>query len=339
MKPVQKSSFHKLYMIEEETYHKILPFLNEMDRQELLNLNEEYKDENRIDTQESNKDPLNLNLDEKFKTSTNQLTQNSINSFDKKISTLEPNISMPSTAKPKSSNSRTEQLKQSFLPKKPKKPKKYQCEFCNKGFTTKFSLKRHKNTFHSPTEHEDPRNTIHQEIKRPLYETDGIDNIQEELKITNQEDPKYIKRGTKRAIQEESEDPTTFEAKKDNQVTQTNSMINNSPAVQNEESEKEVNQKPVQISKYSNRLLKRKYQEVPKISDEENTYQKMPRIRGIKRTKKTQTKNNDVTDIKQMRYETGMTEADFLAPRGIKRQIKQTVEPRPYKKSRWINFS
>ena len=66
-------------MIEEETYHKILPLLNEMDRQELLNLNEEYKDENRIDTQESNKDPLNLNLDEKFKTSTNQLTQNSIN--------------------------------------------------------------------------------------------------------------------------------------------------------------------------------------------------------------------------------------------------------------------
>ena len=66
MKPVQKSSFHKLYMIEEETYHKILPFLNEMDRQELLNLNEEYKDENRIDTQESNKDPLNLNLDKKL---------------------------------------------------------------------------------------------------------------------------------------------------------------------------------------------------------------------------------------------------------------------------------
>ena len=176
MKPVQKSSFHKLYMIEEETYHKILPLLNEMDRQELLNLNEEYKDENRIDTQESNKDPLNLNLDEKFKTSTNQLTQNSINSFDKKISTLEPNISMPSTAKPKSSNSRTEQLKQSFLPKK---PKKHQCEFCNKGFTTKFSLKRHNNTFHSQTRQNqeertkkisekapDHSNTFHSQIKK-----------------------------------------------------------------------------------------------------------------------------------------------------------------------------
>ena len=60
MKPVQKSSFHKLYMIEEETYHKILPLLNEMDRQELLNLNEDYKD---INNQQSIKDPTNSNSD------------------------------------------------------------------------------------------------------------------------------------------------------------------------------------------------------------------------------------------------------------------------------------
>ena len=66
----------------------------------------------------------------------------------------------------------------------------------------------------------------------------------------------------------------------------------------------------------------------------------MPRIRGVKRTKTTQTINDDddATDIKQMRYETGLTEADFLAPRGIKRQIKRTVDSKPNKKPRWVNF-
>ena len=65
----------------------------------------------------------------------------------------------------------------------------------------------------------------------------------------------------------------------------------------------------------------------------------MPRIRGIKRTKTTQTvSDDDETDIKQMKYEAGMTEADFLAPRGTKRQIKRKVNSSPNKRPRWVNF-
>ena len=45
MKSKTKSSFSKLYLIEEELYQKILPLLNEMDRQELNNLNDEHKTE------------------------------------------------------------------------------------------------------------------------------------------------------------------------------------------------------------------------------------------------------------------------------------------------------
>ena len=53
MKSIKKSSFDKLFLIEAETYHKILPLLNQMDRQELLNLNEDYKDENEVNRKES----------------------------------------------------------------------------------------------------------------------------------------------------------------------------------------------------------------------------------------------------------------------------------------------
>ena len=365
MKSIQKSTFHKLFLIEAETYHKILPLLNKMERQELLNLNEDYKDENEIDTQQLNKDPLNSNSDENVMESNQQITEDSIISLDKgakdqpqvtysNFSTpeeLEAPNSMPLPLPTQSTvgiqNSAiptTRILKQSI---QQKKPKKYLCGYCNKGFTTKFSLKRHNNTFHSPTKQNQEDKVNHERLyeENPKYrKTLKIRGI----KRTFQEVPENPRdRGVKRPFQEETDGIDDGHAFSGNvpriggtKRIQTIPSTNDSTSVQNEDNEIEVGQKPVRISKYSNRFLKRKYQQAPETSDEENAYQKMPRIRGIKRTATTQTTDDDAdaTDIKQMRYEAGLTEADFLAPRGIKRQIKRAVDSKPNKKLRWVNF-
>ena len=159
MKSVQKSSFHKLFLIEAETYNKILPLLNEMDRQELLNLNEDYKDKNGIDNQQPIKDPTNTNSDKNGMDFTQQLTEDSINSSDKEAKdqplvtysnfpTPEEELETPnSTPLPAQSTVEVQQQKPAIpttriLKKtiRQKKPKKYKCLFCDKGFTTKFGL-------------------------------------------------------------------------------------------------------------------------------------------------------------------------------------------------------
>ena len=43
--PYSKSSFHKLYLIEKEMYDRILPYLNEVDKQEINDLNTEHRPE------------------------------------------------------------------------------------------------------------------------------------------------------------------------------------------------------------------------------------------------------------------------------------------------------
>ena len=47
-----KTRFHKLYLIEPEMYDKILPKLDDIDRQEILDLNEENKPEYRPELDE-----------------------------------------------------------------------------------------------------------------------------------------------------------------------------------------------------------------------------------------------------------------------------------------------
>ena len=44
MKSYKKSSFHKLYLIEPALYEKMLPLLNDVEKQEIIDLNEEHKD-------------------------------------------------------------------------------------------------------------------------------------------------------------------------------------------------------------------------------------------------------------------------------------------------------
>ena len=45
MKAYKKSTFHKLYLIEPELYNKVLPLLNELDKNELLQLNQKHSEE------------------------------------------------------------------------------------------------------------------------------------------------------------------------------------------------------------------------------------------------------------------------------------------------------
>ena len=350
MKSIKKSSFDKLFLIEAETYHKILPLLNEMDRQELLNLNEDYKDENEVNRKESIKDTSNSN--ENIIESPQQFTENSAYSSDNKaIEQPEASYSNPEEKLFKASKPTpiqkpeitTRILTQSV---RQKKPKKYQCGFCNKGFTTKFSLKRHNNTFHSQTRQNQEERTKKISEEAPdhsnTFHSQTGQNKEEKIKRKPEKEPKTSStRGIKRTFQEEtaSIDDNQFPEIENTQSLQNGLFPNESSLLQNRDKKIEVDQKPVRISKYSNRFIKRKHQQIPDITDEENTYQKMPRIRGIKRTKTTQTvSDDDETDIKQMKYEAGMTEADFLAPRGTKRQIKRKVNSSPNKRPRWVNF-
>ena len=57
MKAYRKSTFHKLYLIEPELYYKILPLLNELDKNELLQLNQKHSEEEMV-IEEKNRDNM-----------------------------------------------------------------------------------------------------------------------------------------------------------------------------------------------------------------------------------------------------------------------------------------
>ena len=52
MKSFKKQTFHKLYLIEPELYNRMLPLLNEIDKNELIQLNQEHL-EDEISVQDS----------------------------------------------------------------------------------------------------------------------------------------------------------------------------------------------------------------------------------------------------------------------------------------------
>lgn len=117
-----KSSFHKLYLIESEMFNRILPHLNEVDKQELNDLNER----NRLfeDSQNDETSELKNEGSEQMNVSSNTILNDG-----------EQDIARPPF---------------SVAEKMPgKKIKKFACEICvDKKFTTKQSLKRHHKTFH-----------------------------------------------------------------------------------------------------------------------------------------------------------------------------------------------
>ena len=117
-----KSSYHKLYLIDSEMFNRVLPHLNEVDKQELNDLNEKNRsfEDNQNDEafEQKNKDTEQIN-----------------DALDPAPKGEEPNIDKPPI------------LVDENMPGK--KMKKFACEICvDKKFTTKQSLKRHHKTFH-----------------------------------------------------------------------------------------------------------------------------------------------------------------------------------------------
>ena len=124
-----KNTFHKLYLIEKEMYDRILPQLNAVDKQEIVELNAEHSPDYAA-TEEADLNEVNDKVEE-------NVIGESAESMNK---------TLPSTVE-------SNQLPAVVVSKTPKKIgiKKFVCDVCvDKKFTTKYSLKRHKENFHSP---------------------------------------------------------------------------------------------------------------------------------------------------------------------------------------------
>ena len=184
MKNYKKSTFHKLYLIEPELYYKILPLLNDMDKQELSNLNDQHSEKEMSDFVEKQKQEEQLE---------SQLESNP------SMSEINSQSSVPDT--------RVENVAASTIDKAPindispatshstkrKRPKQFPCQNCTKSFTTKFSLRRHIKSFHSNQPNEEVVTTTKSK-KRPLEDTPSVP-------------PKTLKldRGQKRKISDEDD--------------------------------------------------------------------------------------------------------------------------------------
>ena len=155
--PADKSSFDKLYCIQPEVYNRIMPKLNDIEKQELKELNEknsdfqedeEKNDEKKNDEAEEvndNGEGINDNGeginddDEEMNDDVEEINDDAENKEEPK--TDEPKIPIKTL---KNSNGKWS-IKKTPL----KKVKNFPCKICtNKSYTTKRSLQRHNNSFH-----------------------------------------------------------------------------------------------------------------------------------------------------------------------------------------------
>ena len=128
-----KSAFDKLYLIQPEMYNRIVPRLNEVEKQELNDINEKNapSEENRNDeTFEQKNDDV-----EEMDNNVEQVK----NAPDLTPKVEEPIIDNPTISVVEKTPEKTSE----------KGVKKFPCEICvDKKFTTIQSLKRHTKTFH-----------------------------------------------------------------------------------------------------------------------------------------------------------------------------------------------
>ena len=159
MKPFKKTTFHKLYLIEPELYNRMLPLLNEIDKNELIQLNQEHL-EDEISVQDSsypNIDKNNTESQLENQKMTNEYTQTRNLEENQTTRNIISEPSSQSLAEEQLENDNHLRLKTS---NKQKRSKKFQCPKCIKSFTTKSSLKRHNKTFHTASNQQSQNNSI-----------------------------------------------------------------------------------------------------------------------------------------------------------------------------------
>ena len=157
MKSFKKTTFHKLYLIEPELYNRILPLLNEIDKNELIQLNQEHLEEEMgaEETTLSNIDNSKTESQKENQTMTNANTQTQVLHENQTMRNIISDPSSEYSAKEQLNNGNSLRLKSS---NKQKRPKKFSCQKCIKSFTTKSSLKRHNKTFHTASNQEPQNN-------------------------------------------------------------------------------------------------------------------------------------------------------------------------------------
>ena len=157
-----KSQYEKLYLIQPEIYNRVVPKLNEVEKQELKDLNEKnsnsnfQEDEETLEEKNGNNEGVNVtegNFQEDEETLEEKNDNNEgINVTEDVIMDQPPeNIEEPKTDKPKISVKLVKNSNGKWSVKKTplKKVKNFSCKICvNKSYTTRRSLERHNNSFH-----------------------------------------------------------------------------------------------------------------------------------------------------------------------------------------------
>lgn len=176
--PYSKSSFHKLYLIEKEMYDRILPYLNEVDKQEIDDLNKEHRpelDESDQLVEAEVEDDLTPNGNVEGEDNESEADRDIISQRHVYRENLQEVL-------PPEINEEDFSLRKNKT--KLKRPKKYSCELCvNKKFTTKSSLNRHHQTFHVLRQ---PINKVDYVQTNPKEETSKANNLNSIIQIKRQ---------------------------------------------------------------------------------------------------------------------------------------------------------
>ena len=157
-----KSQYEKLYLIQPEIYNRVVPKLNEVEKQELKDLNEKnsnsnfQEDEETLEEKNGNNEGINVtegNFQEDEETLEEKNDNNEgINVTEDVIMDQPPeNKEELKTDKPKISVKLVKNSNGKWSVKKTplKKVKNFSCKICvNKSYTTRRSLERHNNSFH-----------------------------------------------------------------------------------------------------------------------------------------------------------------------------------------------
>ena len=156
---MKTAEFDKLYLIQPEIYDRVLPYLNEIEKQELNDLNKKNRtfEENDETFEEKNEEQKN-DYAEEINQGAEEMNHGAEEIDDDVIMDPHPEneeinigspdipVEEPKVDKPKIS---VKMVKKSNGDWSIKKVKNFSCEICiNKKFTTKRSLERHNKTFH-----------------------------------------------------------------------------------------------------------------------------------------------------------------------------------------------